>query len=194
MINKFKRIILLSAVSVSSFVGVAKAAENYVLDPTHTNIVWHANHFGFSTPSGKFAKVEGTLSLDENKPENSAVKVTISTASISTGFDKFDEHLKSKDFFNIEKFPNATFESEKVEVLDKNNAKVSGKLTILGVSKPVTLDVRLNQIGNHPFSKKKTAGFSATTAIKRSDFGMTYGIPGVSDEVKISIETEASVQ
>lgn len=170
------------------------AAESYKLDPNHTNIYWHANHFGFSTPSGKFADVEGTLKLDDAKPENSSVKVTVKPASIVTGIPKFDTHLKSADFFDVQKYPTATFESTKVTPAGDNTAKVEGNLTLHGVTKPITLNVKLNKIGEHPLTQKKAAGFSAETTIRRSDFGMSFGVPNVSDEVKITIETEANIE
>jgi len=169
------------------------AAENYTLDPNHTNIVWSANHFGFSTVYGKFANVQGTLTLDEAKPENSKVTVTVSPANIVTGIDKFDAHLKSDAFFDVAKFPTATFESTRVEVIQPSKtAKVYGNLTLHGVTKPIILNVTLNKIGESPVTRKKTAGFSATTVIKRSDFGMTFALPGVSDDILLTIESEAS--
>lgn len=170
-----------------------KAAERYEFDQSHTQIMWRANHFGFSNPSGKFVTVTGSLVLDEEKPEASSVDVEIATNDISTGIEKFDTHLKSVDFFNVQKFPKATFKSDKVEVVGKDAAKVHGTLTLLGTSKPVILDVKKNKIGTNVFTQKKTAGFSAQTTIKRSDFGMNFGLPGVSDEVNITIETEATV-
>jgi polyisoprenoid-binding protein YceI len=106
------------AISLLSSSPLMAASESYVLDPTHTNVVWSANHFGFSNVSGKFAKVEGQLILDEVSPENSKVSVTISTASVITGIEKFDAHLKSDAFFDVEKFPNATFQSTKVEITE----------------------------------------------------------------------------
>lgn len=165
--------------------------ETYVFDPAHTSITWHANHFGFSNPSGKFVKSEGSLVLDEEKPEDSKINVTVHPGSLVTGIEKFDTHLKSKDFLNVEQFSTATFVSDKVEITGKDTAKVHGTLTLLGVSKPIVLDVKLNKIGEGPMDKIKTAGFSATTTIKRSEFGINYGVPGVSDDVKVDIEMEA---
>jgi polyisoprenoid-binding protein YceI len=187
---------LLLATALTFATASLAAAETYTLDPTHTNVVWRVNHLGFSYPDGKFATVAGTLTLDEKAPENSKVEATITTASIITGGEKFDAHLKSADFFNTEKFPTATFISTSVTRggETKGSAKVVGNLTLLGITKPVTLDVKLNKIGEHPMSKKKTVGFSATTTIKRSEFGMVYGIPAVADDVSLTIETEASVQ
>jgi len=169
-------------------------AEKFILDPTHTNITWSANHVGFSNPNGKFAKSSGVMFLDEVNPESSSVEVEIDMSGIITGFEDFDKHLKSADFFNSEKFKTAKFVSTKVEVLAKDIAKIHGNLTLLGVTKPVILEAKLNKIGRHPFTLKKTAGFSATATIKRSDFGIKYGLSLVSDEVKIAFEVEGSVE
>jgi len=186
------KILTISVFSLAYASPVFAAVENYTLDPSHTNIVWFANHFGFSNPSGKFATVEGKLALDEAKPANSKVNVTVSLASVLTGVPKLDDHLRSDAFFDVAKFPTATFASDKVDVVGKT-AKVHGNLTLHGVTKPVTLDVALNKIGDSPITKKKTAGFSATTVIKRSDFGINYALPGVADDVKLTIESEATL-
>lgn len=166
------------------------APETYTLDPSHTNIYWKASHFGFSSPSGKFADVSGTLVLDEAKPENSKVKVIIKTASVVTGIPKFDEHLKSPDFFNVLKFPEATFSSFKVEKTGENTAKLHGDFTLLGITKRIVLDATLNKIGDNMFGNH-VAGFSLKGEIKRSDFGMRTALPGISDEVQLDIEVEA---
>ena len=163
----------------------------YELDSSHTSVVWSVSHFGFSSPSGKFTDVEGTLMLNEQHPENSTLDVRIGTKSVLSGVEKLDEHLRSKDFFNSEAFPQARFVSEKVTLSGQNTAKVSGKLTLRGATKPLVLDVVMNKSGEHPMTHKKIVGFSATAQIKRSDFGMTYALPGVSDEVKLAIESEA---
>ncbi len=185
-----KKFALLTAAALT-LSAPAFAADTYQLDPNHTNVVWNANHFGFSNPDGKFASATGTVTLDQANPANSKVEVSIATAGIVTGIPKFDEHLKSADFFNVEKFPAATFVSDKVELTGENTAKVHGTLTLLGVAKPLVLDVKLNRIGENPMSKNPTVGFSATTVIKRSEFGMNYAVPNVSDDVQVSIEAEA---
>ena len=172
----------------------AHAADTYTFDPFHTNLYWKANHFGFSNPSGKFATVTGTVMLDETAPNTSVVNVTVNTGSVVTGIDLFNEHLKSDKFYNSEKFPTATFVSTKVDVTGKDTAKVTGDLTLLGVTKPVTLDVTLNKIGESPISKLKTAGFTATGVVKRSEFGINYALPGVSDDVQLTIDAEANIQ
>ncbi len=167
--------------------------QTYTVDPSHTSIVWSVNHFGFSSPSGKFGNVSGELILDEQKPENSSVKITVDTASVISGVPKLDDHMKSKDFFDVAKFANATFVSTKVVLSGTDTAKVDGNLTLHGVTKPLTLDVKLNKIGDSPVTKKKTAGFTASTVIKRSEFNMTYGLPGLADDVTLNIQSEAFV-
>lgn len=183
---------LLLAASLLFSGTVASAADTYQLDPTHTSVIWNADHFGHSRPHGIISLINGTLVLDEAAPENSKVDVTIPMAGVATGIAKFDDHLRNADFFNVEKFPNATFVSTKVEKTGDKTAKVTGDLTLLGVTKPVTLDVTFNKKGPNPMNKKETVGFTATGVVKRSDFGMNYAIPNVSDEVAIRIEAEAN--
>ncbi len=177
--------------SLITFSVSANAADTYRFDPKHTNITWSANHFGFSKPSGKFVESEGMVVLDDQNASRSKVEIIIKTTSISTGLPEFDNHLKGVNFFNVEKFPTAAFASTQVITQGLNMVVVTGNLTLLGVTKPVVLDVRLNKLALNPFSQKKTAGFSAKATIKRSEFGMNFGIPGISDEVKINIEAEA---
>lgn len=175
------------------FPQTSHAADTYKLDPAHTTVIWNANHIGFSNPHGLFSMIEGTLVLDEAAPEKSSVDATISTANLFTGNPKFDEHLKTKDFFDAVAFPKATFKSTKVEKTGDKTAKVTGDLTLLGKTKPVVLDVTYNKSGIFPMNQKPTVGFSATTIIKRSEWGMDYGVAmGVSDDVKLTIEAEAN--
>lgn len=188
---------LLALMAVSALfmmdVSAARAAEKFTFDQSHTNIVWHASHFGFSNPSGRFGVTEGTLVLDEAAPEKSTVNVTIDVAGLNTGIPKFDEHLKSADFLDTAKFPTATFKSTKVDVTGKDTANVTGDLTLHGVTKPVTLEMKLNKIDMSPISNKKTAGFSGKIVLKRSEFGITQYVPNVSDEITIGIEAEAGL-
>lgn len=170
------------------------AAETYIIDPGHSYVLWHINHFGFSNPSGKWMVGDGTLSLDEAKPANSKIDVTIQVADVATGIPKLDEHLKSKDFFNVDTYPTATFKSDKIDMIGKDKAKVHGILTLHGISQPITLNVKLNKIGMSLITNKKTAGFTATTEFKRSLFGMNTYLPGLGDDVKIDIEAEATLK
>lgn len=119
------------------------------------------------------------------------MNATIKLANLVTGIPELDKHLKSKLFFDVERFPTATFISNKIDVLSKTTAKVHGMLTLHGISKPVTLDVTLNKVGKNPINDKMTIGFTATTEIKRSDFGINAYLPNLGDEVKIDINAEA---
>lgn len=182
-------ILLFSLLCLSA--NVLAAPDTYTFDSNHSYVLWHANHFGFSNPSGKWL-VNGTLILDEDKPEDSKVNVTIQMANLITAIPEFDKHLKGKLFLDVDQYPKASFISNKVQVIGKDQAKVRGILTLHGVSKPVILNVKLNKIGLSPVTTKYTAGFSASTTIKRSDFGISTLIPGVSDDVAIDIEAEAA--
>lgn len=166
------------------------AAETLTLDPQHTYILWQIKHLGFSTQAGKWYAY-GTVTLDQEKPENSKVNATIKVADVVTGIPELDKHLKGRLFFDVARFPTATFVSDKVDVINKTSAKVHGMLTLHGVSKPITLDVTLNKVGKNPINDKMTVGFTATTELKRSDFGLRTLLPDVGDEVKIEIGAEA---
>jgi|SRR5579885_955366 polyisoprenoid-binding protein YceI len=173
-----------------AFVSPVFSAETYVLDPQHTYILWHISHFGFTTQSGKWY-ANGTLILDKDKPQKSKVNATIQVGNIITGIPELDKHLKGGLFFDVEHFPTATFASTKVEMTGKTTANVYGTLTLHGVTKSVVLNVKLNQAGVSPITDKMTVGFTATTSIKRSDFGISTLLPGLGDNVKIDIEAEA---
>ncbi len=191
MFSSRLRIMAAAALLSVPLATTANAADTYTLDPTHTTVIWNATHMGFSKPHGLFPLVEGTLQLDEANPEASKLDVTVPTTKLTTGIPKFDDHLKNADFFNVEKFPTATFKSTKIEKTGDKTAKVTGDLTLVGVTKPVTLDVTFNQKKPNPMSQKETVGFSATGVIKRSEFGINYAVPNVSDEVPLIIEAEA---
>lgn len=184
----FRKLALATALVAASF--TAAAADKYEFDGNHTNVVFSWNHFGLSNPSARFTKVEGEVQLDTADLTKSSVSVTIPVDSLRTDVAKFDEHLRSADFFDLAKFPTASFKSTKVEKAGDNKLKVSGDLTIHGVTKPAVLDVTVNKIGDHPMAKKPTAGFDANITVKRSDFGLGAYVPNVSDDVKIHITTE----
>ncbi len=169
----------------------AFAADRYEFDPNHRNVRFTFNHFGFSNISASFEDVQGHITLDSADLSKSTVEVTIPIASVHSGVPKFDEHLKSPDFFDVAKYPNATFKSTKVEKVSDDKLKVTGDLTIHGVTKPATLDVTVNKLGEHPMAKKAWAGFDARTTLKRSDFGVDSYAPNVSDEVEVEISVEA---
>ena len=171
------------------FSAISAASDTYTLDPSHTYVQWYINHFGFSNPSGKWM-ASGTVTLDEKNPQNSKVNATVKIADIVTGINELDNHLRSPSFFNTARFPTATFVSDKIDVINKDEANVHGILTLHGVSKPVLLHVKLNKSDMNPISNKQAVGFSATAQINRSEFGMDTYLPGLSDRVKINIEAE----
>lgn len=162
----------------------------YKADPSHTQVGFTVNHLGFSFYRGIFGDVAGTLTLDPKAPENAKVSIDIPMSGLSTTSAALTEHMKKPEFFDAAKFPTAHFESTAVKV-SGNNATITGNLTIKGVTKPVTLKAEFVGAGDmfNPMSKAKMAqvGFEATTTIKRSDFGVSYGIPLVSDEVPLTI-------
>tara|TARA_X000001036_G_scaffold279615_1_gene259722 strand:- start:159 stop:755 length:597 start_codon:yes stop_codon:yes gene_type:complete len=187
-----KPLLTLLAISAITAPFTAQAAvENYIIEKPHTQILFFANHLGFSHSLGKFTDHEGTLKFDTENPAQSSVEITIPTSSLTLNDEKWDAHLKNADFFNVEEHPNMTFKSTAIEVTGEKTAKITGDLTLLGVTKPVTLDTTFNHAGKHAFSGKYVAGFSATANIKRSEFGMKYGLPLIGDDVEIRLEVEA---
>lgn len=169
------------------------APVTYEIDPNHTNVVAGWTHFGYSNPVASFHDVDGTIVYDADHVGQSSVNVTLPLTGLSTGVPKFDEHLRSADFFDAEKFPTITFRSTKVEPAGEKKLRVFGDLTVHGVTKPAVLDVTLNKAGPHPMTKREAIGFDATTTLRRSDFGVDKYAPNVSDEVTIRITTEAMV-
>lgn len=179
------------ALTFSSKVVFAESVK-YEIEPNHSHVNWTANHFGFSNQTGKFSDISGEINFDEKKPQNSSVDVVIKIKSLSTGLEKFDHHLMSADLLNEKEFPTAKFVSKKIKVTGKNKAKIEGELTLHGVTKPVTLNATFNKSDVSAITQKPTIGFSATTVIKRSEFGVSYAVPAVSDVIALVIEVEAN--
>ncbi|KRG78799.1 polyisoprenoid-binding protein [Stenotrophomonas ginsengisoli] len=171
---------------------IAVASGTYKLDPTHTDVLAQWNHMSFSNPTAHFGTVDGTLVYNADDVSQSSVEVTLPLSGLNSFTAKFDEHLRSADFFDAATFPVATFKSTKVEAAGTNKLTVTGDLTIKDQTKPVVLDVTVNGAGEHPMMKVPAVGFDATTTIKRTDFGVGAYAPNVSDEVKLRITTEAT--
>jgi polyisoprenoid-binding protein YceI len=167
-------------------------ATTYTLEPDYTQGVFRWNHLGFSSPAAQFAQGEGTLEFDQADPSKSSVTVTIPLGSLYTGVPALDDHFRSKDFFETARFPTATFRSTRVEKgAAADQLKVTGDLSLHGVTKPVILEVRVIKIGTNPRSNLPTVGFDAITTLKRSDFGMGKYVPQVSDEIRMQIISQA---
>ena len=187
-----KRPLIAAALALVSTVAFA-APLTYKIDANHTDVVASWSHFGFSNPIAHFGKVDGNITYDAANVGASKVEVTIPLSGLNSHVPDFDDHLRSGDFFDAEKFPDITFKSTSVKAAGKGKLKVTGDLTIKGTTKPVVLNVTINKIAVQPMAKREAAGFSATATIKRSDFGVGLYAPNVSDEVKLSITTEAIV-
>lgn len=183
------RITLISAVLAATFALPVAAADSYKIDATHTYPSFEVSHLGFSIQRGRFDKSDGKIVLD--KEGKSTIDITIDAASVNTGFQKRDDHLRAEDFFNVAKFPTITFKSSKLNYNGSTLTSAEGDLTMLGVTKPVTLDITNFKCGVHPMNKKDLCGAAATASVKRSDFGMKYGLPAIGDDIKIAIQIEA---
>lgn len=181
----FTALVVSVALPLSAF-----AADSYTVDPNHTFPHFSINHLGFSTMQGRFDKTSGKVTLDR-AAKTGSVEIAIESASVSTGFAKRDEHLRSPDFFNAAEFPAITYKSTAMHFKGDAPASVDGNLTILGVTKPVTLTIDAFNCGTNPMSKKDECGAGASAQIKRSDFGVKYGLPAVGDDVKLVFEIEA---
>ena len=181
-------------------------AGEYKLDPTHASISWKLSHWGLSNYTARFTKFDATLNFDPKDPTKNAVDVTIDPNSIRTDYpyndvkspfgvtENFDKALATEEnWFNAAKFPKITFKSTGVERTGDNSAKVTGDLTLKGVTKPVVMDVTFNgSYAKHPMAPFAVVGFSGVTSIKRSDFGMSYLTPKIGDDVEIMVEAEFS--
>jgi len=178
---------------------VSAASESFTIDPFHSHPHFVVNHLGFMDMTGRFDKMSGKITMD-GAAKTGAVELVIETGSVTTGdSDKGtrprsrDEHLRSPDFFNVAEFPRMTFKGTAAKWTGDFPSAIDGQLTLLGVTKPVTLTVEKWRCGPDPRTqgKRYMCGGNATGTIKRSDFGMKFGIPAVSDEIKLMIGLEA---
>lgn len=175
-------------------VGAAQAEPvTYVIDPAHTQVSFSVNRFGFSHVMGRFDGATGEIVLDEANPANSSVSATIQTGGVTLGDTTRDEHLRGKSWLNTAAFPTIAFRSTAVRLTGGQNAEVTGDLTLLGQTHPITLEVRLNRIGQLPNNQLRGAGFSATATLPRSVWGSRTAAALIGEDVEIRIETLGSV-
>lgn len=179
-----------AALVVAAFPAFAEP-EAYVLDSSHSQIVFSYNHLGYSTTYGMFSGFEGEIMFDADAPAASSVQVSMPVKSMFTGWEERFNHFMSDDFFGADDDDLVSFVSTGIEVTGDNTAVITGDLTINEVTKSVTLDAKLNQMGDHPMAGKPWAGFDATATILRSDFDLGQFTPFVSDEVEVMISIEA---
>lgn len=177
----------LAFASVSAFA----APTAYNIEPNHTYPSFEADHMGISLWRGKFNKTSGTIVLDR-AAKTGTVDITIDAASLDFGHDKMNDHAKGKDMFNVEKFPTATYKGKSIKFNGDTPVAVEGELTLLGVTKPVTLAINKFKCIQHPMFKREACGADASGTFNRADFGLDYGVKmGFSPEVKLAIQVEA---
>jgi len=180
--------------------GAAASQAIYEFDRYHTYVHFAVDHLGMSTMWGRFDMVSGRFTLD-TQAKRGGVELKVEAASINTGDNERgsrarsrDEHLRNADFFNVLEFPQMTYKSSAVKFSGDAPATVEGQLTLLGVTRPLTLTIERWNCGPHPFSKKEMCGGNASGSIRRSEFGMKYALPAVGDEVRLLVEFEGYKQ
>ncbi len=171
--------------------GAFAAPDKYMLDASHSQILFSYNHLGYSTTWGMFSGFEGEIMFDQEDPAASSVSVSMPLSSMFTGWEARFTHFMSEDFFAATEDEMVSFTSTGIEVTGDATAQITGDLTINGMTKPVVLDAKLNAASEHPMKNKPWAGFDAATTILRSEFGLGKFAPFVSDEVEIMISVEA---
>lgn len=185
-----KSAILAGAFALSAAAALA-APQKYLLDPSHSQIVFSYTHLGFSTTRSMFSGFDGEIHLDAEDPAASSVRVGFPVTSLLTGWPARFDHFMTADFFNAAENPEVSFASTAIELTGEKSATITGDLTLNGITRPVVLDAVLNQAGPHPTEGKDWAGFSATGMILRSDFDLGLYAPYIGDEVALEISVEA---
>ena len=188
--------------SVKSIPGVATVAvlmfppavrgEGFVIDNSHTSVIFGVSHLGYSYTYGRFNTVKGGFNLDRANPGGSQFRILIDASSIDSNDAKRDEHLKGPDFFNVKQFPSITFESTGVSIEKAEKGEfynMTGNFTMHGQTRQVTLPVQKLGEGNGPYGKYR-AGFLCQTKLKRSEYGMTNMIPNIGDEIAVTVSFE----
>lgn len=166
------------------------APAGYTIDPNHTFPVFEVDHLGFSTQRGRFNKTSGRITLDTAARQGS-VDVTIDAASIDMGFAKWNDNMRGENYFNTDAHPTITFKADRLVFDGERPVSAEGSLTMLGVTKPVTLTINRFRCAPHPLNKRETCGADVVATLKRSEFGMTKYIPSVGDDVRLLIAVEA---
>ena len=186
-----KKLMVAAALGGLMMAGGAAQAADYQIDKQgqHASVNFKISHLGYSWIYGRFNDFEGTFSWDADKPEASAINVTVNTESVDTNHAERDKHIRSEDFLNVAENATATFTSTGVEVTGDNSAKVSGDLTLNGVTKPVVLDANFIGEGDDPWGGYR-AGFDATTTLKLADFGIDYNLGPASETVELILTVE----
>lgn len=180
----------LSAILTLGTASSVSAAETYRLEKSHVDLLFAIDHAGFTQKHGSFRELDATLSYDETTPQKSHVTVVVKTDSLDTAHAGRDKDVKGEMFLDVAKYPEMRFESTGVTPGADGTLRIDGTLTLHGVTKPLTLQAKLNKAAPNPFDKRPTLGFSATGSLKRSDFGITRYIPMIGDVITLTIDAE----
>jgi polyisoprenoid-binding protein YceI len=181
----------LSALAFFAAASTSAFAQTYTIDPNHTYPSFESDHMGISILRGKFTKTGGTVKLDR-AAKTGTMDVVIDTSTLDFGHEKLNTHAKSKDMFNVEQFPTATYKGKSIKFDGDTPVAVEGDLTLLGVTKPVALKINKFKCIEHPMLKREVCGADASAQLNRADFGMTYGVPKfTAPEIKLAISVEA---
>ncbi|MEM9097044.1 MAG: YceI family protein [Pseudomonadota bacterium] len=184
----------LAATGLALFLAASPAAsEPYILDKSHAHVTFSVDHLGFSTVQGSFREFDAEIAFSPEKVEETQVRFVIQAASVDTQWPARDEHLRSKDFFNAKKYPEIIFQSKTVTPNGTDTAVIIGDLTMVGETREVSLEARLNKMGPSPFNPDvKIAGFTVTGEIDRSQFGINFAAPAIGVQIPIRIDLEIS--
>ena len=188
-ILKSFRYAVFAAVMVVTTGILAVETDTYDVDPVHTFACFKVGHLGIGHVQGCFTDISGTVVVDPENPATGSADIMIKTASVNTFNEQRDAHLRNEDFFNVEKYQEMSFKSTAVEVVDENHYRVTGDFTLLGVTKPVTVDARLTGRGQDPWGNTRV-GFYTEFSIVRSEYGMDKMIPAAGDHVDITLSLE----
>lgn len=188
MYARFKPAVLAVGVTLLGMLPVA--AQTYQIDPVHTSLVFRVKHMNTAYVYGMFRDVKGTIIVNEANPARSSISIEVDANSVYTANEQRDNHLRSPDFFNTRQFPTIRFASTEVRKVNETTGQVRGNLTIRGVTRPITANVVLTGRGKNQ-QGRDIIGFETTFTIRRSEFGIRYGLPGLGDEVRVILSIEA---
>lgn len=169
------------------------SAQTYQVDPVHTSLVFRVKHMNTAYVYGRFNQVTGTVVLDESNPARSSVNIEVDANSVYTGNEQRDNHLRSPDFLSTRQYSTIRFTSTEVRRVNSNTVQVKGNLTMRGVTRPITAEVTLTGKGKNT-QGGEVIGFETTFTIRRSEFGIRYGLPGLGDDVRVILSVEAMRQ
>lgn len=189
MYTRWKPVVALAGL-LTALWALPAFAQTYQVDPVHTSLVFRVKHMNTAFVYGMFRDIKGTVVVDEANPARSSINLEVDANSVFTANEQRDNHLRSPDFFNTRQFPTITFRSTNIRRVNENTVQVQGNLTMRGVTRPVTATVNLTGKGKNA-QGRDIIGFETTFTIRRSEFGIRYGLPGLGDEVRVMLSVEA---